>query len=1521
MPPSAQSATLSLSTYPSLHTSIFGDEGGSLFGEGGLLGDMGDIFNAGTIGSGVGPGTSQMTVPRISSLTQFSSQASTTFQPHRDHILQGAGVGTPPLKQQYQTQPKMPQPGPQQQQGQQSQLQQQQQLQQQRQHTPSSYRHSAPISIPPSNDTQQQQPNIHHSQPPPQHPAQTPQPPRPQTMFAQGSVADLQKERVLAHKSSVATMKTTASSNSLQSQSDLSSRPLPSVQPPRGGPSSSRTFETDPKAKAQKEALKQKLKQQQKAQQKRSLPLFPTDRTRGSSSIQNALRPVDISLIDLLPIEVSHKIIMKCIDEIKLRGLKHKHLFRTPFYSPSVEGALAMMVDPRRQDMISVKWMRMDTVAGLLTTALSRTYPPLIPPHIQEMFQNPNGRFFFELLGMLPELNRFLFVEILDLCCDLVDNQLYNQVSHSKLAIYPGSCCFGLDEFMPTWDTRYLLTTDVKKFSAAFYHVIYAYREERDLSAEALQEKLDTRDRILEKERMDALESEYGLEGAFAILRMEARIAKGLPAESPSLVPTPPSNTKEISVYADRKERVVADDAISVLNIQLDETAAAAPPVQSLDKVVEEGKEEEEEENVEGVIEDLRNSVSVAALVYNSGSNSAASSSETVVSSGSTTPAQSSTPSSGPYLYKKSNPSSPAVVGSKTTAATRPTLLRLKSIARASTIEKNLYPVSPGDIFGISRHAIERKQLQEFLSVARISVKQRKSLSSKRILQLRLQNKLLRRHRSTPAASPVYPIQEQPSSPLQYHRNYQLQRQAQSASPSLQHPHRKLRIHPPAQNHTHWNRHQSLYQQTYSDQAKTPSLRRERTRQLRKELQVYLDRGLSQEEAILQNKKDKKRNRRKEKKAKEVAAKAEERRQHVEKAVIATAEERKQKDQITMEEAEVMEAFDYLTDKEFEEFMTLAGLTMVDVNRIREKAATAALKQVTKDIASADQSSVKATLQQESKKVQPAPMAKNADKDMEAKKTVQNAPSGSAISEPKALTVTSPASPAFKEGQIVDNAPKMYKSRPTSLPKMTSMDLLMKNTKVIGDSNLRCYPELKVSSPTTSIASAAEGTPTSISSSPATSVAQTSRRPSTIGSTDLGTVPEEDTPAAASISTPSSASNSAEIQVVMIEMSMPVAKSTPKTTTVATTTVEKGSILAATKEQKKKISPSSSSSSIPVLTARGASSTTTASSPTRTSSTPIKDLKSKSPSVSSLASLSSSRSTESVSTEKSRIPSPIYGLKKKSVPSPHSSAEKMKAVETTKVPESTGAAESKKSSVRDAIKALEGGPKPKSGVRDAIKAFERPAGSTSGTAPLPFPKLRPVVRNTTPISATTLPSGAAGSTLRPWDALRKKKTTTTATTTTVVAPSTEPLKPKEDDKKTFVSKSSMSKDEVSRVGHMKDTFKISTTKVIPTTVEITPLDAKKTTTPVPATAANPAVIPRFVLEIETMVDDLDDNKVSKREQVTKVEAKVSKLKNKEERLQILQVEEQEDEEAAELRELLNSMSEEERSEFLRLSRA
>ncbi|KAF9420180.1 hypothetical protein BGZ94_009210 [Podila epigama] len=683
-----------------------------------------------------------------------------------------------------------------------------------------------------------------------------------------------------------------------------------------------------------------KLRQQQQQQQQqqkhphsrapvakqKTLPLFPTVRTRGSSSVQDALRPVDVNEIDLMPIEFSHKIIMRCIDEIRYRGLKHKHLFRNAYYSPSVEAALSKMISSKQNYSFSIKMMRMDTVGGLLTTCLSRTYPPLVPPHIRELFENPKGRFFFELLSLLPELNRFLFVEILDLCCDLVDNQAYNHVSHSKVAIYPGSCCFGLDEYMPTWDTRYLMTPDLKKFSKAFYQVIYAYREERDLSAEQLQLKLDARERQLEQERFAALELEHGLVGASEILRMESRLALGLPAESPLL---PPSDTKEISLYADRKEVVVADDAISVFDMQLDDNddtvASSTVKAKAPRKTAE-----LEEESIELVRRDLRRSISVANLEKTITTN--------LKKRTATMPALSlfSTPKVRPpsttYPYVTRTYTRPSLAQSATTA-------RTKSMARFTSIHKFVYPVSPGDIFGISRNAIEKRELQNFMAVAR-TVKKRKPVSSKKLVQLRVQNRLLRQssRSSNNSNSSSYNCKDNDV-------NYRgttcattiVLRRRNSGSSTGRGP-RSLVANP---------------------LAALPNHRRSRNRQLRKELQAYLDKGLTPEEAAQERELDlKKEKRRAKKKAKRAAKAAAEREAAAAAAITHTNAGTKKtmtatldtsKD-VTIEEAEVLEAFDYLSDQEFSEFIALAGLTMADVDRIREKSAAAVLTQVTQDI-------------------------------------------------------------------------------------------------------------------------------------------------------------------------------------------------------------------------------------------------------------------------------------------------------------------------------------------------------------------------------------------------------------------------------------------------------------------------------------------------------------------------------------------------------------------------------------------
>ncbi|KAF9963792.1 hypothetical protein BGZ65_011605 [Modicella reniformis] len=736
-----------------------------------------------------------------------------------------------------------------------------------------------------------------------------------------------------------------------------------------------------------KNVNKNASKEPSKLQLKKALPLFPTDRTKGGNSIRNILKPVDVAMIDLMPIEYSHKIIMTCIEEIKLRGLKQPHLFRNPFYSPSVEAALKLFKDPAKKHLFSVKMMRSDTVGGLLITALSRTYPPLVPPHIQDMFRNPEGRYFFELLNMLPELNRFLFVEILDLCCDLVDNQVYNHLSHSKVSVYPGSCCFGLDQYMPTWDTRYLLTAEIKKTSNTFYHIIYAYREERDLSREELQQKLDDRNKILAERRLEALEREHGLEGAHNILKREFRIARGLPPDTPD-VPEGLSDEREISLYADKNERVVADDAISMLNIHLDDGAAdaAVVPKRTMKPVVKIQRKEYPEDSVESVLLDLRKSISVAAI-------------EPYSSSGSS--------------FAKPLPVSrftsltsrvPARGAPGCSSSTASKMARAKSIARSGSLVSNTYPVSPGDIFGISQHAIEQRELQNFLSIARTN-KKRKSITSKRLLRWRSQNKPTRQLSCSSSSSSSISLSDAAS--------------ITSAPPQgLTTATAPLCI---------TRRHQMNPLQLKTNVGS--SKRRVRTRQLRKEIEVYQTKGLTIEEALEQREIDMKKQRRREKRAKaraQVAA-AETQVELERAAPVAT---------VTMEEAEILEVFGYLTNQEFEEFIVLAGLTMQDVEQIREKASAAALNQTTEDIQSVN--------------ANPKPLP--AETIHQAQSVVSNT-----IAKQEEA-VAREALMSFGSAYSADSETTMWEGRPASIPHLTSMDLLIKNAAVIGDSDLRCYP-------------------------------------------------------------------------------------------------------------------------------------------------------------------------------------------------------------------------------------------------------------------------------------------------------------------------------------------------------------------------------------------------------------------------------------------------------------------------------
>ncbi|KAF8976533.1 hypothetical protein BGZ46_008190 [Entomortierella lignicola] len=728
-------------------------------------------------------------------------------------------------------------------------------------------------------------------------------------------------------------------------------------------------------------------------------------------------------VMDMMPIQFSHRVIMMCIDEIKLRGLRHPHLFRNAFHGPSVEAALSMLANPHKNHLFSAKMMRIDTVAGLLTTALSRTYPPLIPPHIQELFQNPNGRFFFELLGMLPELNRYLFVEILDLCCALVDQQSYNQISHSKLAVFPGSCCFGLNEYKPNWDARYLMSADLKRFSSAFYHAIYAYREERDLTEEELQEKLRTRAQILEQERIAALERQHGYKGAQAILRMEARIAQGLPAESPNAM-------REISLYVDRKEKVVADDAISILDMELDGDDDGVSRVPDLDRVEE---EDEDIENVQAVIRDLRRSVSVASLgksLYENQPRTPPVPSPMPVSNSTAIKPTSSQPG---YMSPIAPLSPRSPMSPKSIFSGSSILSRSNTIARSVSLK--LHPVSPGDIFGISQRAVEKRELEGFLAVAR-TAKRRKSALSKRTLQQRqvLKMRVLSVQDSNTAPSP-------------------LPRSATISTKSIRIIRRSNRQAPTAF---------STQTSPRSPMPTAADLRRERARRFRKELEVYQAKGHSLEEAIEARASDLKQQKRKEKRAKQAAlAKAEAEREAAAAAAVADAIAQhglhSEGGGLSMEEAEILEAFDYLSDEEFLEFKELAGLTDQDIEAIRAKAAALSLNKVTQDIQNLDVEAETApvviapeVMEKALRRISVVPQSGNAD--LDSTESLGSFENGEEI--------------VVEESHNSQN-PVRSNNRPFNIPHMTSMDLMFKHASVVGDANLRLYPT-RPSSPTIS---------------------------------------------------------------------------------------------------------------------------------------------------------------------------------------------------------------------------------------------------------------------------------------------------------------------------------------------------------------------------------------------------------------------------------------------------------------------
>lgn len=641
---------------------------------------------------------------------------------------------------------------------------------------------------------------------------------------------------------------------------------------------------------------------------------------------------------------------------------------------------------------------------------------------------------------MLPELNRYLFVEILDVCCALVDQQKHNQISHSKLAVFPGSCCFGLNEYMPNWDTRYLMSADLRRFSSAFYHAIYAYREERDLTEVELQGKLEQRARVMEMERQGALEREHGYRGAQAILRMETRIAQGLPAESPTTM-------REISLYSDRKEKVVADDAISLFDMELDDgEEGGVARVPDLDCVAEEDEESEEEENVQLVLKDLRRSKSVASLGGSRYENQPRSSPSSAGSSASMSTAPTYVGPSSRHIQQyqlKQNyqqkgylsPTSPAMSTSPLSPTHGASLLsRSNTLARSVSLK--FHPVSPGDIFGISQRAVEKRELEGFLAVARTTITRKKVASRKRSMQRRQMSKM----RNLTAEEPLKmtSIQTVPTMPAT--RRQRIRNQTVPSTDA-----------------------QAMSPQSFASSTVAASvLRRERSKKTRKALAGYLAKGLTFGEALQAREVDVKKQKRKEKRAQQKALlQAEAEREAAAAAAIADAISQRgwnhsgdsSATELTEEEAEILEAFDYLSDAEFQEFMDLAGLTMEDVQAIRDRSVALSVSKVAEDI-------VKNHVEDVVVIPVVAPISYNngnestSEEEEEIVFNHQRRRQASMVAELASAPTT-----------IADDT--RVEPRPFKIPHMTSMDLLFKHASVVGDANLRLYPT-RPSSPTIS---------------------------------------------------------------------------------------------------------------------------------------------------------------------------------------------------------------------------------------------------------------------------------------------------------------------------------------------------------------------------------------------------------------------------------------------------------------------
>ncbi|KAF9345342.1 hypothetical protein BGX26_003257 [Mortierella sp. AD094] len=194
-----------------------------------------------------------------------------------------------------------------------------------------------------------------------------------------------------------------------------------------------------------------------------------------------------------LRVEFVYRTVILCADEIRSRGLDHVNIFCNPSPKKVISSMIALMMDQDRCDLYSIRFLRIDTVTGLMLNLLSQMSNPVIPYPIMEHYFKmgattvkspilsaspapasfrrssnqtanskrspspissllptipalpPKGssqatmawaREYFDLpafLDVLPPMNRVILLEVLHLCQELLDHQIWNRVSFSRL--------------------------------------------------------------------------------------------------------------------------------------------------------------------------------------------------------------------------------------------------------------------------------------------------------------------------------------------------------------------------------------------------------------------------------------------------------------------------------------------------------------------------------------------------------------------------------------------------------------------------------------------------------------------------------------------------------------------------------------------------------------------------------------------------------------------------------------------------------------------------------------------------------------------------------------------------------------------------------------------------------------------------------------------------------------------------------------------------------------------------------